>query len=328
MAVTVTDTTIGTGTAQPAHFLNRELSWLEFNARVLHEAFDARNPLFERLKFVAIFSSNLDEFYTVRVAGLRRQVAAGISVPSPDGLSPSEQLAAITTRVNDLLAQRRKLLHELLLPALAERSVRLVSMADLTPAEWLTVDEFFESQVFPVLTPLAVDPGHPFPYISNLSLSLAVEIRDPVKGADHFARVKVPKSLPRWVPFGRPNHFIPLEQVIGANLGALFPGMEILGWHAFRVTRYSDLDLAATDESEDLLEMVEQQVFERRFSEVVRLEVQNTMPQHLRSLLLEELRDEQTAELPALTEHDVQDAGSLLDLGDLMSLATLDIPEL
>ncbi len=201
-------------------------------------------------------------------------------------------------------------------------------MADLSPAEWLTVDSFFESQVFPVLTPLAVDPGHPFPYISNLSLSLAVEIRNPVKGADHFARVKVPKSLPRWVPFGRENHFIPLEQVIGANLGALFPGMEILGWYAFRITRYSDLDLAATDESEDLLEVVEQQMFERRFSEVVRLEVQDTMPQHLRALLLEELRDEQTAELPALTETDVQDAGSLLDLGDLMSLATLDLPEL
>jgi polyphosphate kinase len=327
MAVTITDT-IGPGTTQPAHFLNRELSWLEFNARVLREAFDARNPLLERLKFVAIFSSNLDEFYTVRVAGLRRQVAAGITLPSPDGLSPSEQLAAITVRVNDLLAQRRKLLHELLLPALAERSVRLVAMPDLTPPEWLTVDEFFESQVFPVLTPLAVDPGHPFPYISNLSLSLAVEIRDPVSKTDHFARVKVPKSLPRWVPFGRPYCFVPLEQVIGTNLGALFPGMEILGWHAFRVTRYTDLELAKVDEAEDLLEMIEQQVFERRFSEVVRLEVQPTMPAHLRSLLLEELREETSANLPPLTEADVQEADSLLDLGDLMSLLHIDLPDL
>jgi len=312
----------------PTNFLNRELSWLAFDERVLREAFDERNPLLERLKFLAIHASNLDEFYMVRVAGLRRQVRAGITQSSSDGLTPAEQLSSIGRSVAAQLADAQHCLHHRLVPALAARGVRLVTMADLTPTEWLTVDSFFESQVFPVLTPLAVDPGHPFPYISNLSLSLAVEIRDPVKGADHFARVKVPKSLPRWVPFGRPNHFIPLEQVIGANLGALFPGMEILGWHAFRVTRYSDLDLAATDESEDLLEVIEQQVFERRFSEVVRLEVQETMPAHLRALLLEELRDEQTAELPALTEHDVQDAGSLLDLGDLMSLATLDIPEL
>jgi polyphosphate kinase len=311
-----------------SQFLNRELSWLAFNARVLHEAFDERNRLLERLKFIAIHSTNLDEFYMVRIAGLRRQVRAGVVQPSPDGLMPSEQLTAIARQVTEQLAEVQICLYQQVLPALAARGVRLVSMADLSPAEWLTVDSFFESQVFPVLTPLAVDPGHPFPYISNLSLSLAVEIRDPVKGVEHFARVKVPKSLPRWVPFGRANEFVPLEQLIGANLGALFPGMEIMGWHAFRVTRYSDLDLAATDESEDLLEMVEQQVFERRFSEVVRLEVQNTMPAHLRSLLLEELRDEQTAELPALTEHDVQDAGSLLDLGDLMSIATLDIPDL
>jgi polyphosphate kinase len=319
--------TAGTLTAAP-QFLNRELSWLAFNARVLHEVFDERNRLLERLKFIAIHSNNLDEFYMVRVAGLRRQVRAGVVQASPDGLMPSEQLTAIARQVTEQLAEVQICLYQQVLPALAARGVRLVSMADLSPAEWLTVDSFFESQVFPILTPLAVDPGHPFPYISNLSLSLAVEIRDPVKGVEHFARVKVPKSLPRWVPFGRSNEFVPLEQLIGANLGTLFPGMEIMGWHAFRVTRYSDLDLAATDESEDLLEMVEQQVFERRFSEVVRLEVQNTMPAHLRSLLLEELRDEQTAELPALTEHDVQDAGSLLDLGDLMSIATLDIPDL
>jgi len=312
----------------PTNFLNRELSWLAFNERVLHEAFDERNPLLERLKFLAIHSTNLDEFYMVRVAGLRRQVRAGVTQSPPDGLSPADQLASISRSVSAQLADVQHCLHHRLVPALAARGVRLVAMADLSPTEWLTVDGFFESQVFPVLTPLAVDPGHPFPYISNLSLSLAVEIRDPVRGADHFARVKVPKSLPRWVPFGRANHFIPLEQVIGANLGALFPGMEILGWYAFRVTRYSDLDLAATDESEDLLEVIEQQMFERRFSEVVRLEVQDTMPAHLRALLLEELRDEQTAELPALTEHDVQDAGSLLDLSDLMSLATLDVPDL
>ena len=311
-----------------ALFINRELSWLEFNARVLAEAMDERNPLLERLKFVAIFSSNLDEFYMVRVAGLRRQIAAGVTAVPPDGLSPHDQLDAIERRVAQLLADAQRCVHDVLLPALAERGVRLVGMDELTPAEWLTIDEFFESQVFPVLTPLAVDPGHPFPYISNLSLSLAVEIRDPVKGTVHFARVKVPKSLPRWVPFGRPNHFVPLEQVIGANLGSLFPGMEILRWFAFRITRYSDLELNASDLAEDLLAAIEQQVFQRRFGEVVRLEVQGGMPAPMRELILEELHESQPPEVPALAERDVQEAGPILELGDLMALATLDIPEL
>ena len=312
----------------PSLFINRELSWLEFNARVLHEAFDERNPLLERLKFLAIFSTNLDEFYMVRVAGLRRQVAAGVTSAPPDGLGPQEQLDAIDRRVAELRALKRNLLHEVLLPALAGHGVRLVTMADLTPAEWLTIDEFFESEVFPVLTPLAVDPGHPFPYISNLSLSLAVEIRDPVKGTDHFARVKVPKSLPRWVPFGRANQFLPLEHVIGANLGSLFPGMEILRWYAFRITRYSDLDVNTMEVPEDLLAAIEQQVFQRRFGEVVRVEVQDGMPEALRTLLLEELRESQPPEVPPLGANDVQESGPLLDLGDLMALAQLELPEL
>jgi polyphosphate kinase len=309
-------------------YLNRELSWLDFNARVLQEGLDERNPLLERLKFFSIFSSNLDEFYMVRVAGLRRQLAAGVTQPSPDGLTPQEQLDAIERRSRELLALQRQHLHEVLCPALAEHGVRLLSVADLTSAEWGAIDELFESQIFPILTPLAVDPGHPFPYISNLSLSLAVEIRDPVRGADHFARVKVPKSLPRWVPTGRPNQFIPLEQVIGANLGALFPGMEVLGWYAFRITRYSDLDLTNAEEPDDLLATIEEQVFKRRFGEVVRLEVQSDMPPHLRALILEELRENELPEVIPLTEREVQDAGPLLDLGDLLSLASLDVPEL
>jgi polyphosphate kinase len=309
-------------------YLNRELSWLDFNARVLHEALDERTPLLERLKFMAIFSSNLDEFYMVRVAGLRRQVAAGVTQPSPDGLTPQEQLDAIERRSRELLALQRHHLHEVLCPALAERGVQLLGVEDLTSAEWGAIDELFESQIFPILTPLAVDPGHPFPYISNLSLSLAVEIRDPVHGADHFARVKVPKSLPRWVPTGRPNQFIPLEQVIGANLGALFPGMEVLGWYAFRITRYSDLDLTNAEEPDDLLATIEEQVFKRRFGEVVRLEVQSDMPPHLRALILEELRENESPEVIPLTEREVQDAGPLLDLGDLLSLAALDVPDL
>jgi polyphosphate kinase len=311
-------------------FLNRELSWLEFNARVLHEAFDERNPLLERLKFVAIFSTNLDEFYMVRIAGLRRQLAAGVEQPSAEGVATRALLDAINRKIAELLAQQRTCLHDLLLPALAEHGIRLVTMTDLQPEEWQVVDEFFESQVFPVLTPLAFDPGHPFPYISNLSLSLAVQVFDPQRGSEHFARVKVPKSLPRWVPFGRPHHFVPLEQVIGANLGALFPGMEIRGWHAFRVTRYSDLELAASDDTSDLLAMIEEQVFQRRFAEVVRVELQDGTPPALVALLRAELAEQQDLDTDdaLLHEDDLVESGPLLELGDLISLASLDVPEL
>ena len=312
----------------PALYINRELSWLEFDARVLHEAFDERNPLLERLKFLSIFSTNLDEFYMVRVAGLRRQAAAGRPAHYPDGLSPQEQLDAIRRRVDELLARQRECLHERLLPRLAERGVRLLAMSELSPTEWLTVDDFFESQLFPVLTPLAVDPGHPFPYISNLSLSLAVQVRDPATGSEHFARVKVPRSLPRWVPTGRANHFVPLEQVIGANLGALFPGMEVTGWHAFRITRYSDLELARVDEADDLLETIEEQVFQRRFGEVVRLEVQEGMPAALRALLLDELREDDEPGMLNVGEPEEHETGPLLELGDLLTIALLDVPEL
>ena len=311
-----------------ALFINRELSWLEFNARVLHEALDARVPLLERLKFLSIFSTNLDEFYMVRVAGLRRKAAQGAVQYPPDGLTPTEQLTAIQQRVRELLGMRDRCLQDALLPLLAAHGVKLVRMSELAPAEWMRVDEFFESQVFPILTPLAVDPGHPFPYISNLSMSLAVELRDPERGDEHFARVKVPRLLSRWVPTGTPNHFVPLEEVIGANLSALFPGMEVLRWFAFRITRYSDLDLGQIDQVEDLLDTVEQQVFRRRFGEVVRLEVQEGMPVALRELLLEELNDAETQSVSALTEDEVHESGRLLELGDLMSLTQLDFPQL
>ncbi|MGH7330759.1 MAG: RNA degradosome polyphosphate kinase, partial [Polyangiaceae bacterium] len=191
------------------------------------------------------------------------------------------------------------------------------------------MDAFFETHIFPVLTPLAVDPGHPFPYISNLSLSLAVQLREPEHGHEHFARVKVPKSLARWVPVeGRPNHFVPLEQVIGAHLGTLFPGMQILGSHTFRITRYSDLEIANSEEPEDLLAMIEEQVFQRRFGEVVRLEVAADMPPALRALLLDELRDTEDPEITPLTDREVHTPGPLLDLGDLMALTAIDLPEL
>jgi len=312
----------------PSLYINRELSWLEFNARVLHEAFDPRNRLLERLKFLSIFSTNLDEFYMVRVAGLRRQIAAGVQHVPSDGMTPTEQLAAITKRVAELMEQQRKCLYDFLLPELEQHGIKLVGMNELNHEEWQRLDHFFETDVFPVLTPLAVDPGHPFPYISNLSLSLAVQIHDPETGASRFARVKVPKSLPRWIPFGRPNQFVPLEQVIGANLGALFPGMVIRGFNTFRVTRYSDLELAHSDEDDDLLTIIEESVFQRRFAEVVRVEVERGTPPDLRELLLAELLEDQPPEMPALTESDLVETGPLLDLGDLMWLATLDVPAL
>ena len=314
--------------APPPLYLNRELSWLAFNARVLHEAADARVPLLERLKFLAIFGSNLDEFFMVRVAGLRRQVASGVLHHTPDGLSAAEQLSAIRARVALLLADQRQCLVSVL-GELAPHGVRLVRMSELTAGERRAIDEQFESQIFPVLTPLAVDPGHPFPYVSNLSLSLAVEVRDPAQQSVHFARVKVPERLSRWVAVpGRAHHFVPLEQVIGENLEALFSGMDVLGWYAFRVTRYSDLEFTNLEDPDDLLASIEERVFERRFGEVIRLEVQDDMPAHLRSLLLDELRDADFPAKTSLSESDVEEAGHLLDLADLLELASLDIVDL
>jgi len=317
-----------------AHLLNRELSWLDFNARVLNETLDERTPLLERLKFIAIVSRNLDEFFMVRVAGLRRQIVAGVTSATADGLTVEQQLEAIERRVAELTTRQRQCLHGTVLPALAERGVRLVGMDELVPPEWAAVDAFFETQAFPVLTPLAIDPGQPFPAMSNLALCLAVEVRDPEAGSVHFARVKVPKTLPRWVPLERPHHFVPIEQVIGANLGQLFPGMDIVGWHTFRITRYTDLDLGSLEDPEDLLAAIEEQIVKRRFAEVVRVEVQDGMPEHVRSMLMAEVHEDvaSTEEWPIkgppLALQEVQEAGTLLDLGDLMELACLPIPEL
>jgi len=314
--------------AESSLFINRELSWLAFDARVLHEALDERTPLLERVRFLAIFANNLDEFYMVRVAGLRRQVAAGVVATPPDGLSPQEQLEAIDRRARELHARAERCLEELL-PQLEAHGIRLLDVDDLTPTEWGGLDGYFERDVFPILTPLAVDPGHPFPYISNLSLSLAVEVRDPDSGDEHFARVKVPRNLPRWVPVpGRTHHFVPLEQVIGANLGALFPGMEVVGWYPFRITRYSDLELTQAEEPEDLLATIEEQVFQRRFGEVVRLEVRRDTPAALRALLVEELRDDEVPGGSLLTERDVHEGGRLLALADLVTLADVPLAEL
>lgn len=318
----------GTPNGQRSLYLNRELSWLEFNARVLHEAEDERTPLLERLKFLAIFSTNLDEFYMVRVPALRRQVAAGVQQAGPDGLSAEEQLAAVNARVRTLVRRCERCLHETVLPALRREDLYLLVLEELDPEERRSVDTYFETHVFPVLTPLAVDPGHPFPYISNLSLSLAVQVRDPLTGGVHFARVKVPKSLPRWVPTGKGLRFLPLERLIEAYLWRLFPGMEVVGVHAFRITRYSDIETPPVDEAEDLLATIEEQIFQRRFGEVVRLEIESGMPAEVCRLLLAELKEGVDPLVLPLTEADVFEVGSLLELGDLVSLASLELREL
>ncbi|TFG53566.1 MAG: polyphosphate kinase 1 [Gemmatimonadales bacterium] len=312
----------------PTLFANRELSWLEFNRRVLHEAMDPRTPLLEQLKFIAIFSSNLDEFLQVRVAGLRQQVAAGYAERTADGLTPGEQLQAISRVVHDLQRQQLGHLRTHLLPALESHGIRLITdLSELSSRERAHVDQHFRRVVFPVLTPLAVDPAHPFPYISNLSLSIAVTLRGPT-GEERFARVKVPKILPRWVPLTTPHHFVPLEYIIGENLPALFPGVEILTWHLFRITRNTDLQIDH-DEAEDLLSLIQEEVRNQRFAEVVRIEVSPAMPQNLRTLLLREFSEEQDPGIPLPNTDDIYEVPGLLDAADLIELAgAIAIPEL
>jgi polyphosphate kinase len=310
----------------PTLYLNRELSWLEFNRRVLHEALDSRTPLLERLKFLGIFSSNLDEFFQVRVAGLKQQSAAGIVERTADGMTPEDQLSAISSIVREMVRQHRQCLMQDVLPALAAEGVTLYQrLGELSSAERDHVDSYFQANVFPVLTPLAVDPGHPFPYISNLSLSLAVALRG-ADGEERFARVKVPKILPRWVPLPSPNSFVPLEEVIGANLESLFPGVEILGWYTFRITRNTDLQIDHGDEAEDLLSLIQEEVRNRRFAEVVRIEVHASMPPSLRELLLMEFSEQQDPPTRPLTTDDLYEINGLMDTADLLTLASLDTP--
>ncbi|HET8950934.1 MAG TPA: RNA degradosome polyphosphate kinase, partial [Solirubrobacteraceae bacterium] len=222
-------------------YFNRELSWLQFNARVLELAEDPRTPLLERLKFCAIVSSNLDEFFMVRVAGLHDQIDAGIETPLQDGRTPSETIELIRATVRDHVGRQARVLEQELRPELAEHGIRIVGVGEVGTAERTALDERFRRQIFPVLTPLAVGLGRPFPYISNLSLSLGVVVRDPVGGVEAFARVKVPKEmLPRFVPVGDGRTFVPLEDLIAKHLDVLFPGMEIVDHAVFRVTRDAD----------------------------------------------------------------------------------------
>jgi polyphosphate kinase len=302
----------------PSRFLNRELSWLDFNARVLHLAEDPHVPLLEQAKFLAIFSSNLDEFFQVRVAGLKDQVAGGVTTRTPDGRTAAEQLLDIRDRVEALCRYQQHLFLDRVVPALAERGVRFSSYDELDEDDRKHLDEVFDERVFPVLTPLAVDPGHPFPYISDLSLNLAVVVHDPTSGARRFARVKVPNLLPRFVVMPDGERFVPLEQVIAAHLHTLFPGMEIGSHHTFRVTRNADLTLEE-EEADDLLAAVELELRRRRFGRAVRLEIDHDMSDEIRDLLKRELD---------VDDEDIYPQAGPLDLSGLWSVHALDRPDL
>ena len=303
---------------RPDRFFNRELSWLDFNARVLALAGEDGVPLLERVKFLSIFASNLDEFFQVRVAGLKDQVFAGVDTRSADGRSALQQLLEIRDEVVGLSEVQEKIFLEQVIPALEEHGVAIRG--------WKTVDEdgqkelsqIFQEHIFPVLTPLAVDPGHPFPYISNLSLSLAVRVVDPESGETRFARVKVPSNLPRFVELPGRMTFVPLEQVITAHLGELFPGMDLGEVAVFRVTRNADLTVEE-NEADDLLAAVEVELRRRRFGRAVRLEIDRTMSEELRELIVRELD---------VAEDDVYEFTGPLDLSGLSVIHDVDRPDL
>ncbi|MEO0826938.1 MAG: polyphosphate kinase 1 [Cyanobacteria bacterium J06635_15] len=314
----------------PQHFISRELSWLEFNNRVLHEALDDRTPLLERLKFMGIFSANLDEYFMVRVAGIKQQVIAKVSKRTPDGRTPQDQLRDISERLRPMVKRQHTHFEQVLRPQMADQGIYLLAYDDLTPEQQAYLQEYFEEQIFPVLTPLAVDPGHPFPYISNLSLNLAVVVREIETDEEHFARVKVPKVLPRFVSLPKVLHptdadqptrwaGVPLEQVIAHNLEFLFSGMAVQACYTFRVTRNADLEVEE-DEADDLMLAIEQELRKRRLGgSVVRIEIQSSTPVSVRSTLIRELN---------VSDEDIYEVDGLIGLGDLMKFMGLPLPEL
>ena len=302
-------------------FSNREMSWLNFNARVLALAEDRRQPLLERMKFLSIFASNLDEFYMVRVAGLKRRQEMGLAVHSADGLSPRERLAMVAERSQELTSRHARCFLTDIEPALAEEGIRILSWGNLTPAQQEELSEYFHSKIFPVLTPLAVDPAHPFPYISGLSLNLAVLVRDPDSDIDRFARIKVPNNVRRFVVVTQNAEiaeFLPIEELIASHLSALFPGMEVVEHHLFRVTRNTDFEVDE-DRDEDLLQALERELVRRRFGPPVRLEVAEDIDSAVLALL--------TSEIDVQPE-DVQRLPGLLDLTSLLQIYDLDRPGL
>jgi len=309
--------------AGPMPYLNRELSWLEFNARVLHEARDDRNPLLERVRFLSIFANNTDEFFQVRIAGLRQQVRAGSAVVSPDGRTAHEQLAAARARVLELVGEHSAIWRDVR-RGLADAGIQFVAYKDV-PEHHAELRQRFIDEIYPVLTPLAVDPSHPFPYISTLSLSIAVGLRDPGTGERSFARVKVPPVLPRLLELPRTpdqaaghQRFVLIDQVIEANLDLLFSGMQVEEEHLFRVTRNADFTIEE-DEADDLLLAIEEELRRRRFGEAVRVEVERSMPATTRELLLRGI---------GLTSDDLFEVRGMLDLTGLNQLVDLDRPDL
>jgi polyphosphate kinase len=298
-------------------FGDRELSWLQFNTRVLELAEDPDLPLLERARFYAIFASNLDEYFMVRVAGLRRRIAAGVASRAASGLLPREVLDAITSQSRELMLRHSHGFADAIVPALADEGIELLRWDDLDDDEQKHLQDFFKSNVFPVLTPLAVDPSHPFPYISGLSLNLAVVMRNPRTDSVHFARVKVPRLLNRFVPTGK-QRFVPMEDIVAAHLVQLFPGMEVLQHHTFRVTRNSDLEVEE-DDAENLLTAMEKELVRRRFGPPVRLEVEDSMDPQILDLLVREL---------GVEPEDVYTLPGPLDLTGLHAIADLGRDEL
>lgn len=305
-------------------YLNRELSWLDFNARVLALAADPSLPLLERAKFLAIFASNLDEFYMVRVAGLKRRDETGLSVRSADGLSPREQLRRISERTQQIASRHARVFLDGVRPALADEGIVIVTWSELDDAERAQLSTYFHEQVFPVLTPLAVDPAHPFPFVSGLSLNLAITVRHPDDGGQHFARIKVPDNVDRFVRLGVRGdtgavvRFLPMEELIAAFLPVLFPGLEIVEHHAFRITRNADFEVEE-DRDEDLLQALERELARRRFGSPVRLEVSDDMTEGMLELLLRELD---------VDPGDVVEVPGLLDLSALWQIYDVDRPAL
>jgi polyphosphate kinase len=310
-------------------FADREISWLAFNERVLELAEDPSMHLLERCRFAAIFASNLDEFFMVRVAGLKRRIATGLAVTAASGLTPRQVLEEISTRARELMQRHARVFSDLLAPALAAEQITFVHWDDLGSGEQDRLHKYFRKQIFPVLTPLAVDPAHPFPYISGLSLNLAVVVKNPSTDKDHFARVKVPPSLPRFIAVdeavakGELNpspvrRFISLEELMAAHLHYLFPGMEVVEHHSFRVTRNEDLEVEE-DDAENLLKALEKELLRRRFGPAVRLELAPDISPQVRRLLVREL---------GVSEHEVYELPAPLDLTGLNVVADVDRPEL
>ncbi len=312
-----TKTSPGAADGQPL-FFNREISWLDFNRRVLELAQDRSFPLLERVKFLAIFSTNLDEFFMKRVGGLHRQQSAHVSQLSDDGLSVGQQLRAIADYVKPMLLEHLNCWRNDLEPALAERDIVIRSYESLTPQQRAQVDEYFLKHVFPILTPLAVDPGHPFPFISNLSKSLGVMLEHPGCAEPSWIRLKLPENVSRGVRLAGTSHFVPLEQVIAGNLALLFPGLKVLECSMFRVTRNADIELDA-EGADDLLEAVEEELRRRRFAQVVRLELPASMSETMRQFIIAGLEVE---------ADDVYICDGPIDMDDLMALANLDLPKL